>query len=396
MTWKTAFGYLPVNYNTVIGTVENLTQRTCFRNSLKGNKIRLRFSNKYGKETLVLDEVILGKSQDGRITDAVKVTYENKEKICILPGEEFYSDEIAFACEPGTDLAVGIYIQNETDVTCACCAYSGRIWYTRYEKERKNLTGLLENPQKSKDVFSYAQKEAFPPELLVGICAVQVLTEEEVCTVCMFGDSITHMSFYSDALTEMLYEKYPGRITVINRGIGGNRLLRDSAYVEEIPGHNACAGIAAVKRFERDVFELGAPDVILVLEGVNDLMHPYFLKSMEELPSLEEMKNGITELVHIAHSHGSRIYLGTIMPYGGWKDGQGPEGERIRHDLNHWILTQTIADGAVDFEAIAADETDPSFMKENYHLGDGLHPNTTGGKAMAELVMQKIFNEIQR
>lgn len=396
MTWKTSFSYLPVNYNTVIGTVENLTQRTCFKNNLKGNKIRLRFSNKYGKELLVLNNVVLGNNRDGRVTDAVKVTHEQKEEIRILPGEEFFSDEIRFCCEPGADLAIGIYIQNKTDVMSACCSYCGQSWHTRYEKDSRNLTETIDNPLESRDVFSCAQKEEFPPEIFVGICEIQVLTEEEVCTVCMFGDSITHMSFYSDALTKMLYEKYPGRITVINRGIGGNRILRDSAYVEEIPGHNACAGKAAIKRFERDVFETETPDVILFLEGVNDLMHPYFLKRMEELPSLEEMKDGITGLVNIAHFHGSRIYLGTIMPYGGWKNGQGPEGERIRHELNRWILAQDIADGAVDFETITADETDSSFMKANYHLGDGLHPNTIGGNAMAELVMKKIFNEIQR
>lgn len=309
----------------------------------------------------------------------------------LLPGEEFYSDEIAFCCEPGTDLAASIYIQNKTDVMSACCASSGQCWYSRYETDSRNLTEGLRNSLESKDIFSCAESE-----ILVGICEIQVFTKEKVCTVCMFGDSITHMSFYSGALTDALYEKYPGRVTVVNRGISGNRILFDSAYVEEFPGHNACAGKAAVKRFEKDVFETENPDIILFLEGVNDLIHPYFLDCMEELPSPEQMKAGITDIVNTAHSHGSKIYLGTIMPFAGRENWQGHKGEQIRHELNCWILTQDIADGAADFETAVADRANPSYMKAEYHLGDGLHPNTAGGRAMADLVMQKIFNEIQR
>ena len=191
MTWKTAFGYLPVNYNTVIGTLENITQRTCFKNNLKGNKIKLRFSNKYGKEPLVLDEVILGNSRDGKIMDAVKVTYEQKEKIMLLPGEEFYSDEIAFCCEPGTDLAASIYIQNKTDVMSACCASSGQCWYSRYETDSRNLTEGLRNSLESKDIFSCAESE-----ILVGICEIQVLQRKKyVRCVCLEIPSPTCLLF---------------------------------------------------------------------------------------------------------------------------------------------------------------------------------------------------------
>lgn len=396
MAWKTAFGYLPINYNTVIGTVENITQRTCFKNNLKGNKVKIKFSNKYGKEKLVLDEVVIGTSQNGRIVDGVKVTHEKQQKIVLRPGEEFYSDELDLCCKPGTDLAVSIYIREKNDIMSACCAYSGQCWHTNYETGNKNLTEPLHSPKDSADVFSYAKNEAFKPEILAGICEIQVLTMEEVCTVCMFGDSITHMSFYSGALTDRLFEKYPGKITVVNRGIGGNRMLLDSAYVEEFPGHNACAGRAALKRFEEDVFGTESPDVILFLEGVNDLMHPYFLKRMEELPSLEQMKNAMEKFAEIAHGYGSKIYFGTIMPFAGQEDWQGPQGERIRHELNQWMMTTDVADGAVDFENIVADKERPAYMKEEYHLGDGLHPNNAGGTAMADLVMQKIFNEIQR
>lgn len=45
MEWKTTWSYLLIDYNSSIGTIENLTQRTVFRNNLSGEKIRIRFSN---------------------------------------------------------------------------------------------------------------------------------------------------------------------------------------------------------------------------------------------------------------------------------------------------------------------------------------------------------------
>lgn len=59
----------------------------------------------------------------------------------------------------------------------------------------------------------------------------------------------------------------------IDCGIGGNRVLYDACYVEEIPGHGKCFGEAGVKRFERDVYEDMAPDIVFLMEGVNDCTH---------------------------------------------------------------------------------------------------------------------------
>lgn len=392
MNWKSTFRYLPVHFNMAIGTLEQITQRTFFRNNLTGNKVRIRFSNRYGEKTLILDEVVLGNIQHGKIENAVQAMYKKRTKIILEPGEEFYSDEIDFCCLAGTSLAVSVYIGAPMPVMSACTSYSKGSWYTVYEKGGRNMTADMEKPLESRDVFPYAQKEIFQPEILVGISEIQVWTEDTVRTVCVFGDSITHMSCYSDALSEALYRKYPGKITVVNCGIGGNRILRDSAYIAELPGNNVCAGEAAVKRFEKDIFGTGTPDVILFLEGVNDLMHPYFLNRMEELPSCQEMKEGIQKLVQTAHRYGSRIYLGTILPFWSENGCWGQEGEDIRREINGWMKTQNIADGVIDFDAATADREMPVRMKPEYHLGDGLHPNHTGGKAMADEVMKEIFS----
>ena len=60
MEWKTSWSYLPVDYETSIGTIENITQRTVFWNNLSGKKSEDSFSNRFGKEPLILTHVVFG------------------------------------------------------------------------------------------------------------------------------------------------------------------------------------------------------------------------------------------------------------------------------------------------------------------------------------------------
>ncbi len=49
MEWKTSWSYLPVDYETSIGTIENITQRTVFWNNLSGKKVRILFQIALGR-----------------------------------------------------------------------------------------------------------------------------------------------------------------------------------------------------------------------------------------------------------------------------------------------------------------------------------------------------------
>lgn len=60
--------------------------------------------------------------------------------------------------------------------------------------------------------------------------------------------------------------------------------------------------------------------------------------------------------------------------------------EKTRRDVNQWIRTQSVYDGYFDFDDILKNDTVPAYLKEEVHIGDGLHPNTMGGKILAECV----------
>ncbi len=388
MEWKRTWSYLPIHYNTTIGSLENITQRTFIQNNLFGNKVKVRFSNRYGKEKLVMEQVVIGKRKAGEedIRDWISLTKDGAEQIVLMPGEEKESDEINWCIESGDDIVISVFFKEKNNIQSACSNWSGKCWYTEYQIGGNFCKEGFTNAQASREVFPYVEADVNKAHICVGISEIWVETEEKVKTIALFGDSITHMSYYSDALSQILFEKYPGRLALLNCGIGGNRVLRDASYCPEMPGEGKCFGEAAVKRFVGDVFESGTPEAVLILEGVNDLMHPYIFSHPEEIVTAQELVAGLKQLVETGKKKGATVYLGTIMPFGAAGMEWFLEAEAVRRQVNAWIREQTEADGVIDFARAIEKKEDECFMKQGLHIGDGLHPNTAGGRCMAEQV----------
>lgn len=387
MEWKTAWSYCPINYDTTIGSVSDLTQRTYFKNNISGNKIKLKFSNIYAKEDLTLDKVVVGfrKNNDKEIRNLIKVTYQGKEKIVIKSGEEFYSDDIDFDILAGDEFVISMYVKDKTNIQSACSTWAARSWHTEYIKggdftESQNIVG-----EKSEDIFPFVKADVNKSNIVFGISEIKVFTNKNIKTVVLFGDSITHMSYYYDALIERIYSKYPDEITFINRGIGGNRVLNDATYIESIDGKGKFFGEAGIKRFTNDVLR-EKPDAVFILEGVNDIMHPYQFDHMNEVVTAEDLINGMKTLIDKLRSINSRVYLGTIMPFFNEEFTWMTEGEATRIAYNSWVRQQKITDGIIDFDKAIRDKDDEHYMNNKTHIGDGLHPNVEGGKVMADLV----------
>ena len=47
--------------------------------------------------------------------------------------------------------------------------------------------------------------DPYPSQFAAGVCEISVLTEDDTKLIGLFGDSITHMSYFSDQLTAILY-----------------------------------------------------------------------------------------------------------------------------------------------------------------------------------------------
>ena len=204
MQWKTAFRYLPINYNTTIGTIENITQRTFIQNNLNGERIRIKFSNRYSKEPLILDKVVIAQQKKGSedIIFPVVITYQGRERIEIGAGEEFMSDEMEFHITAKMLLVVSMYVKEKTNIQSACSNWSAKSWNTVYGVNGDDTLTANFTTKEGYEIFPYVNADVNKANIMFGITEIQIETKEEVSTICLFGDSITHMSYFQDALAK--------------------------------------------------------------------------------------------------------------------------------------------------------------------------------------------------
>lgn len=385
MKWVSAFKYLSLNYGERVATVKDRTQRVSFDNNLNGGRVRLRFSNRYAKIPLRLDRVTVGEA-DG---SAAAVTLGGDRVITLEPGQEIFSDEIDFAVRAGERLTVNIYIGEEQNIESICGLWAKTNALVSFGTGDRTGGEDFEEAELD-NILPVLKDDVLPDKMMYffGFDALQVYTDDGVKVVAAFGDSITHMSYVTNALGKRLYRAFPGRVTLINSGIGGNRLMHDGVYAEETPCPASAFGAAGVKRFERDVFGIDKVDSVLSLIGINDIMHPLVLEKRTETIPAQEITDGYRRIAEIAHAHGAEIYAGTIMPegYDEYPEGWLPVMEEVRLFVNDWIRGENEFDGYFDYDKALRDPERAGYMLPDVHLGDGLHPNGKGGETAAAAV----------
>lgn len=143
--WALAWSHVPIDYNTDIGILEDITQRAILRNNLNGNKIRVKFCNLYHPEDMILDRVIVMKQNKitGKRYDQADVTCHGQKKIVVNAGEAFYSDELEYPVTAEDDFVISIYFKEKTRVRTVCVTWAGQTWRASYGKgdqtERESL-----------------------------------------------------------------------------------------------------------------------------------------------------------------------------------------------------------------------------------------------------------------
>ena len=390
MKWVSSFSYLPINYGVQLAQVEDQTQQILFNNNLNGDKLRICFSNRHSSSALHFQYVTVGIVKEKRIDRIQTVTLDGNKEITLTPGQEIWSDVVDLVVQAGDRLAVTSYVDERQSIESVCAFWSTVGPLVRLSRSGNFTDGSPFEEVPSTEIYPVIAEDANPikAHFFYGISGLQVLTGDDVKTVVMFGDSITHMSYVSNALSKRLYEAYPGKVSVLNRGIGGNRVLHDATKVDFLPAQGRCFGPAGIKRFEQDTFGQDHADVVLVLEGINDIMHPIQFNHPEEQITPEELESGYQYFIETARRHSAKIFGATITPCGfdEYPTDWLYRFETIRIEINERIRTGFGYDGFFDYDAAVRDETKPGYMRADCHICDGLHPNDKGGIRMAEQI----------
>jgi lysophospholipase L1-like esterase len=360
--WDKAF-ILPMNVPAIL---DNQTLQETVRLSAGGRRLRLVFSNRYGRDAVALGEVLVGV---GGNTALQALTFSGKRGAAIAPGAVLTSDPLALDLAPLSTLTVRSYLPSRTPVASFHWGAQQTV-YTSAGNAGRDARFPMASPVSGR----------------VFLNAVMVDAGASGRTVVALGDSITDGNGstpdanrrWPDFLAERLA---PRGIAVANAGISGARLLRDGM------------GRSALARFEHDV--LGQPGVsdVIVLLGTNDIGWPGGPFAPDERPvTLDELVTGYRQLVAAAHARGIRVTAGTVPPFEGALEGTpfaghySPAKELLRRQLNDWIRSAGQFDAVVDFDAVLRDPARPQRLQAGFDSGDHLHPGDAGYRAMAAAI----------
>ena len=340
----------------------NVTIRQLVRVSVAGKRLRLRLSNEDGSQALVLGAVHVGAAgPDGTVlpgTDHV-VTFDGHGGVVVPASAPLLSDPVAMNVEALQKLVISIHIPGPFMRT-------GHSLYQYVSGQPGDHTaaGSLPNARIMR-----------LPALVTQLDVDPVSADAAVVTL---GDSITEGA----ASTNNAFRGWPDRLaerlaaahskwSVVNAGIGGNRLLRYGT------------GPSALARLDRDVLSVSGVKAIILLEGINDIGRGFYPPT--EPVTAEALIAADKQIIARAHAHGIKVYGATLTPYKGAHYFM-PEGEQVREAVNQWIKTSGAFDGVVDFAPSVADKSDPTTFDTNYNLTDKLHPNDAGYQAMANAI----------
>jgi lysophospholipase L1-like esterase len=347
------------------------TLRQIVHVSIGGTKIRVRFSNAFGKTALTIVSAHVAREDGGGAIQTATdkpLTFNGQSTITIPTGALFYSDALDFGLAPLSDLAVSIYLKGAPD---GITVHSGSRATSYFCAGNAVSAKVLPAPQAADHWY-----------FLNG---VDVIARDAAAAVVVLGDSITDgknsttngNGRWTDELARRLLANKPtSNVGVLNEGIGGNRLLRDGL------GPNALA------RLDRDVLTQTGARWLIVLEGVNDIGACRENCDLESMAS--EIVGAYRQIIVRAHSQKTKVYGATITPFGR-SFYASPGAERARQTVNQWIRTSGQFDAVIDFDAAARDSSNVSDLSADSDSGDHLHPNNAGYKTMAYSIDLKLF-----
>ena len=391
--WIPSWRYVPIDYNQEVGVFENITQKAVFTNNLNGTKFRIRFNNLYRDEPMYIQHVgvALRNRNTGAASQQMMVTLNGSEQICIPGNSEIYSDEIVTTISCFDDFLVSMYFKEKTVIRSVCTTSTANSWQCTQHTGNFYETDALGFTIKPQLVPVLAM-DPYPNQFVVGMDEISVYNEDGAQLIGLFGDSITHMSYYSDPFISMLYDRFPGKFSVINGGIAGNRINKPYPSMPNFPGQGHQFGIAGKERFLKDMYDGAQPDIIFIMEGVNDCSHSLVFGEAD-VPTPADIFEALKQVVTQAQAQGSKVYVTTITPFGAFGDAWRDQAEANRCGYNDLIRSNPIADDWIDMDAILRDPADPHRVQGGMHLGDGVHPNWMGGKKIAKAIFDKWFAE---
>jgi lysophospholipase L1-like esterase len=351
-------------------TVSAQTVRMVARCTVGGTAVRVALSNSFG-----CAPVRIGAAYLDAADSPTPLTFGGQHAVTLPTGAQIYSDPVACAVSPQTDLVVSLYLPDHGVTPTVHPAGLRTAW-------------LADGDQTAEPKL----RDATEFQSYLWLTGIEVLAPREAATVIAFGDSLvdgmettpdTDSPWPSVLARRLAAEPGLPPRAVVNMGFSGNRVLRETDGM----------GASALARFDRDVLARPGARWLILFEGGNDLI----FGSLPGMPESErataaDVIAGYRMLIARAHLHGLRVIGCTLPPIGG-SPVFTPEFEEDRQEVNRWIRDSGEFDAVPDLDEALRDPDSPTTMPAALMSADGVHPNDAGHAALAEVFDLGLFRD---
>ena len=373
----------------------NQTLRLIVHTSAGGTKVRIRISNTFGDQPL-----LIGGAHIARRTAAAEIdpasdralTFHGRPSTTIPARAIVVSDTVDLGVPALSDLAISLFLPNTTAAT------------TLHVLARQTSYVFPDDGDHTADAKFPVAKTIRSWPFLTG---VDVMASPGAAAIVAFGSSTTDGDGssmdanrrYPDVLAERLQKDASRKVEVgvLNLGIIGNRLLQDSPKQPGFP-LGAALGQAGLARFDRDVLAQAGVRYVIVALGINDIAFPGSFTPGSEKVSAQNIISGYRQLIARAHRKRIRVIGTTIPPFENatfhdprFTNIYTPEKEAMRQEVNAWIRSSYAFDAVADFDAVLRDPSRPTRLLPDLDSGDHLHMNDAGYTASANAVSLALF-----
>jgi lysophospholipase L1-like esterase len=374
--WVGTWGASPQQPVTAFGSAPSFTNQTVreiVRISVGGERFRVRLTNEFGTQPLLIGAAHVAISAGGAAikpgTDRA-LTFSGHSSIMVPPGAPALSDPVDLKAADLASLAISIYLPQTTGPA---------TWHL---EGKQTAYIVLGDATGASDLGASATTST----ARFFLSGVEAASFERKSAIVTFGDSITDGTQstvntnhrWPDRLAERLAASGDDDTGVVNEGISGNRILHDNA------------GPNALSRLDRDVLATPAVRFMTVLLGINDIGFGGFIPA--EAVTADDIIGGYRQLIARAHSRGISIYGATLTPFDNVGSPYFSAAHEVqRQTVNAWIRTSGEFDAVIDFDEVVRDPNNPSKLLPAFDSGDHLHPSDAGYKAMADSINLKLF-----
>lgn len=359
------------------------TFRFVINSAVSGSSIKVELSNEFAKNDVhIADMTVAICHKNGSfLSSPKKLTVNGKSNFLLQQGKVLNSDAVSLDIKAGEYIAVSIFVKagelrsgNLLNNISLLTVKGNVTEVPEIKNERRKRDRVIEIAGKTLNLFLHKP--------LPLIQSVQVLNSTDAASIIVFGDSLSQQGFWTNRFEERIKEAYPGKYSVINKSIMGNRVLRD--FSPRFP----CKGLfgpGGINRIERDI--LSYPDckyVILAL-GTNDfLQYGTIAAPKGDRPTAEAVFEGIKQIYDKLTAVGIKTIIINTVKFGDCLDSTS-EKEKMAQTYNEKLQKNSHLFYAVfDQASLLQSDNKPNCTKKEYLGKDNLHLNVKGGAVVAD------------